>query len=300
MSIEYFHSDDTKLAYRWFPVDNAKGTVICYHGSSLTSVRYTTLARLINRSGYNVCLPDWRGHGESGGAPGDIEYVGQLEQDVGNLIEHLSTQSKVPIILGGHSGGSLIALRYLNQFGCDKITAYFSLSPTMMEFSETSRYDKSKGDFVYRIKYARRRPYFRQMPKQAGRYLPKLSRWKFLIALFIPFFRKLKVLNFPAVVQASPNEAMSYSFRLLQGYSVRNYPELLSSINVPSFFCVGDNDDVISSQALEMLYSWYVKPNTFSHFEILPRLNHMSVISGAGKTLGDWLKGISSTERRAA
>ena len=71
-----------------------------------------------------VVVPDLRGHGISPKIRGDIDYVGQYEDDIADLIEHLQnqkgnlSQDKREIVLGGHSSGGGFVVRFMGgQYG---------------------------------------------------------------------------------------------------------------------------------------------------------------------------------------
>ncbi|MCO7225535.1 alpha/beta hydrolase [Pleionea sp. CnH1-48] len=294
MIVEKYDSQGTQLAYRWLPATDAVMTLVCFHGSSLDSRRYLTLARVLNLQGINVCLPDWRGHGESSGTPGDIDHPEQLEEDVDVLVNHLSEKVSHPIALGGHSAGSLICLRYLKRFGSQKIAGFFAIAPPLTESHETNRYDWAKNDFLYRIRYARKRPYHRVMPDNAKKYLPKLNLSKYFLARMFPFMRHSKVLEFPAITALPGSDAMSYSYMMLSGYSVKNYPELFSAIDIPCSILVGENDEVIDHKVLETLFKWYLSPSLKKSLVVLPKSNHMSVISASATELTRWCSEINT------
>ena len=57
------------------------------HGSSYHGAAYHELAVALSRAGVSkVYLPNLRGHHMSGRRRGDVDYVGQLEDDIADLI----------------------------------------------------------------------------------------------------------------------------------------------------------------------------------------------------------------------
>jgi fermentation-respiration switch protein FrsA (DUF1100 family) len=65
-------NDGLKLSGNFFPVKNARGTVICLHGYTSNSVRdYTSLAKYYLENNFQLLLVDHRAHGESEG-----KYIG--------------------------------------------------------------------------------------------------------------------------------------------------------------------------------------------------------------------------------
>jgi len=58
-------------------------------------------------------LPNMRGHYQSGRHRVDVDYIGQMEDDMADLIRHLREQRlNGPITLGGHSSGGGFAIRF--------------------------------------------------------------------------------------------------------------------------------------------------------------------------------------------
>src|SRR5262245_33287255 len=79
--------DGTELAYRHYPARGpSSGRIaILVHGSSGSSVAVHALGDALAGRGVATWVPDIRGHGGSG-TRGDIGYVGQLEDDLADLV----------------------------------------------------------------------------------------------------------------------------------------------------------------------------------------------------------------------
>ncbi len=107
---------------RWLPAGDAKAIVLIAHGASEHSGRYARFAEYLNRRGYAVYADDHRGHGltakvtgvgktGAGGWQAMTDDLGELgavaRGDVGDL----------PVVLFGHSMGSFLAQRYIQQHG---------------------------------------------------------------------------------------------------------------------------------------------------------------------------------------
>jgi len=108
--------DGTQLAYRFY-ASTGDPLLIFVHGSSYHGAAYHALATAISESGAaTVLLPNLRGHYMSGQTRGDIDSIGQLEDDVADLVEFARKQ--------GHAGGwarlhqpRLFGLLFLNAVG---------------------------------------------------------------------------------------------------------------------------------------------------------------------------------------
>jgi alpha-beta hydrolase superfamily lysophospholipase len=105
--------DGTELAYRHYPArSQPTGKIaILVHGSSGSSTAAHALADALAGHGVETYAPDVRGHGASG-TRGDVVYVGQLEDDLADLVALVrKTSPSEPLTLLGHSAGGGFALR---------------------------------------------------------------------------------------------------------------------------------------------------------------------------------------------
>jgi fermentation-respiration switch protein FrsA (DUF1100 family) len=104
-------NDGLKLIGNFFPVKNARGTVICLHGYTSNSVRdYTSLAKYYLENNFQLLLVDHRAHGESEG-----KYIGfgVLERyDSLKWIEYLNERfgCEQKILVHGTSMGAATTL----------------------------------------------------------------------------------------------------------------------------------------------------------------------------------------------
>jgi len=105
---------------RVWPNEQPVGSVVISHGASEHSGRYDRFARALNDAGYAVYALDHRGHGQTAiatgkgrmGPPGGEALVDDLDELVDLAV---ADHGDVPVVLFGHSLGSLIALAYLTR-----------------------------------------------------------------------------------------------------------------------------------------------------------------------------------------
>ncbi len=97
--------DGTKLAFRAYPGDPRR-IVVLIHGSSGSSASMHVLARAIHARGATVYALAMRGHDETGRS-GDIDYAGQLDDDVADFVSTLGPRrpGQTRTLLGFSSGG---------------------------------------------------------------------------------------------------------------------------------------------------------------------------------------------------
>ena len=78
--------DGKQLAYRYYPAQSDK-VIILLHGSGWHSQYFLPLAKFISSEGLaQVYTPDLRGHGPTPERRGDVDYIGQLEDDLADFI----------------------------------------------------------------------------------------------------------------------------------------------------------------------------------------------------------------------
>jgi len=114
-AIERFQArDGTDLGYRHYPPRAALADriAIVVHGSSGSSRgAIHALSMALSARGVETYAVDIRGHGSSG-TRGDIRYLGQLEDDLADLVGEIrKTNPAAPLTLIGHSSGGGFALR---------------------------------------------------------------------------------------------------------------------------------------------------------------------------------------------
>lgn len=114
------------IHYRWWPHPSPRAIVQLAHGVGEHSGRYVELAEALVAAGYAVAADDHRGHGRTGLEQhgGDSSRLGLLgpgglratEAAILRLTELLAEESPgVPIVLLGHSWGSLMAQRIVDR-----------------------------------------------------------------------------------------------------------------------------------------------------------------------------------------
>jgi alpha-beta hydrolase superfamily lysophospholipase len=123
---EFKDAQGVDITFFEWPVANPRAIVQLLHGLGEHARRYDEVAAVLNKSGYSVFATDHRGHGETG-----IKMLGQgLIKQMGNLgvggmkavfANELELRDMiaaehpgVPLVLLGHSWGSMIAQRILN------------------------------------------------------------------------------------------------------------------------------------------------------------------------------------------
>ncbi len=86
-------------------------TLIIVHGTSEHGGRYDHVARVAAEQGWEVIVPDMRGHGRSDGVPVHVDYFDEYLSDLDTLWQYFELNPDRTALLG-HSFGGLICTRF--------------------------------------------------------------------------------------------------------------------------------------------------------------------------------------------
>jgi alpha-beta hydrolase superfamily lysophospholipase len=121
--LSFVDADGVEVFYRrWSPQGEARAAVVLVHGASEHSGRYDRVARVLTDAGYAVYALDLRGHGRTAAAtgPGSIGPRGMdgVLDDLGELVARAQRDvGDRPLVLFGHSLGSLVTQAFVEQRG---------------------------------------------------------------------------------------------------------------------------------------------------------------------------------------
>ncbi len=263
--------DGTKLAYRHYPSDSDK-IVIMLHGSGWHSRYFLPLAMFISSENLaQVYTPDLRGHGPTPKRRGDVDYIGQFEDDLADIITIIQKENpKAMLIVGGHSSGGGLSIRFAgSQYG-HKANAYLLLAPFLKYNAPTTRSDS--GGWA--------KPY-------TGRIIGLVM----LNNIGIRWFNYLTVMEFNMPEKARDGtETLSYSYRLNMAYEPLDYKEDLSAITKPLLVVAGTKDEAFIYCQYEPVISQYTEVQV----KLLQGVTHMGVVVGpeVRPVIREWLEGL--------
>ena len=260
--LQYRARDGEALAYRLYDAPSER-ILIFVHGSSYHGGGYHALASQVAAAGAaRVVLPNLRGHYLSGRQRGDVDHIGQYEEDLVDLIRTLRAQGhKGPIVLGGHSSGGGFVLRFAGGKGPkqEPIAGYLALAPII------PRTPAVRGG------------------NAGGWNVVHLSRIIGLVALNILGIHGFDGLPIIAFNKPAGNwdgtETLAYSWRLNVSYHPRNsYAADVAAMPPGSLVLVGDRDEAIDPQALGSV----LKEAGFrGTFETMVETTHFGIFSDA-------------------
>ena len=250
--------DGKTLAYRHYAADAAQSekVIILVHGSGWHSQYFLPLAEYISSQGLaDVYTPDLRGHGPMPDRRGDVNYINQLEDDLADFIAVIRRDNpNAMLIVGGHSSGGALAIRFAGSRYAKQADAYLLLSPFLKYNAPTMR--PNSGGWAHP-------------------YTGRIAGLSMLNMLGIHWFDSLPVIEFIMPEEARDGtETLLYSHRLNTGYAPRNYKKDLSSITQPLLVVAGAQDDAFIATQFEPVIS----QDTSAQVTLLPDVTHMGVV----------------------
>lgn len=269
---DFLARDGTHLFYRHYPA-RSKRVVVLIHGSGWHSRYFLPLARFISSEGVaQVYTPDLRGHGVSPKRRGDVDYIRQLEDDLADFLAMIQKEGIEEIILGGHSSGGGLVIRFAGSSYGHMAHAFLLLSPFLKYNAPTMR--PASGGWA--------RPW-------TGRIIG-LSM---LNNVGIRWWNHLTVIDFNMPKNARDGtETLSYSYRLNTAYAPGNYKKDLKAIKKPLLLAAGTADEAFLPEQFEPAMSPFVKAD----YKLLKGVTHMGVVVGSEirPVIRAWLDGLST------
>lgn len=256
----YATRDGGELALRRYPTSRRdRPLVVMLHGSGWYGLEFDPLARKLSAAGLaDVVVPDLRGHGPFAKSRGDIAYVGQMEDDIADLIAAERRPGQKVVLLGHSSGGGL-AIRFAGGEYREEIDGEILLAPYLKYDAPTAR--PNSGGWT----------------RVLTRRIIGLS---ILDGFGIHALDGLTVvqLRFPSAVLDGPlgaNATRSYSWRLQQSYAPR--PDYLADIaKLPPFLLLaGTEDEAFVADAYQPTMSAVTDKGTY---KLIPGVGHLGIV----------------------
>lgn len=254
----YLARDGSRLPLRVYegPGEGAP-LVILLHGSGWFGQQFEALApRLADIA--DVLVPDLRGHGRKPDRRGDVDYIGQLEDDIADLIAARARPGQ-KVVLAGHSSGGGLVVRFAGGANGAMIDGAVLLAPFLKYNAPTTR--ASSGGWA--------RPMTR-----------RIIGLSMLNAANIRTFNHLPVIrfNFPPAVLTGPlgaNATLAYSYRLNVSYAPRS-DYLADVAALPPFLLIaGREDEAFVASAYEPLMS---AVNSRGEYLLVDGVGHLGIV----------------------
>jgi alpha-beta hydrolase superfamily lysophospholipase len=234
--------------------------ILLLHGVASNQSHMLLPAEMLSEaSDLEVIALDLRGHGLSDGPRNDVDYIGQYEDDVEDVIRALKAEAPGrTVILAGHSMGGGIAMRYALKDDAPKPAAYLLFAPNFGEGPTEGggASEEEPGGTPSVVHF--------DLPRMIGQVMMNVAG--------IHAFDREPILyfNFPPQVQA-------YSYRaVMSGQPIRpqTSDKALQAIDVPLLVVVGENDEVFNAAAFEGVIS----ANSDGKTKLIAGENHVSIL----------------------
>ncbi len=253
--LSYFAArDGTQIGYRVFEASGGASapTAILVHGSAGHSMNQTLVGKALAEAGVRAVAIDMRGHGASG-MRGDVAYIGQSEDDLADLLDHLKLADK-PILAGFSMGGGF-ALRVAHSAQGAKFSRFVLSSPFLGVDAPTSR--PSSGDGHW-----------------ANIDMPRIVALTFLHRAGIECCGSLSVIAYGLPAEIQRYATTRYSFRLLSSFGPKDsrYRDL-QGIEAPISILAGEKDELMFADR----YAEVAKTGAHVQVAIIPGVNHMGM-----------------------
>lgn len=252
----YTAKDGSMLYFRFYPAQS-ENVMILLHGISEDSKYLYPLAEFVSSNNLaNVYTPDLRGYGEKPARRGDVDYVGQIDDDLADLIKWIKElRPNAKIILAGHSAGGGTAIRFAGSKHSKLVQAYLLLAPAVGPGAPTER--PSDGSLQLNMK----RLISLFILNGLG-----IRRWNHLPVM--------KINNKPEEVRHG-SETLELSFRLLLSRMPLKYKKELPKLTKPTVVLAGSSDEVFYADQYEPVFSTYTKAKV----QIIPDESHDGILS---------------------
>lgn len=261
---EFSARDGTRLGYRLYGDPSAaERIVVLVHGSGWHGMQFHAMAGFLSRQGGTaVVVPDLRGHGPAPLRRGDVDHIGQLEDDLADLIDHVSVSAPgKPVLLGGHSSGGGLVVRFAGGEHGDRADGFILLAPFLKYDAPTTK------------------------PNSGGWAHPATRRIIGLVmlnALGVTALNHLPVIAFamPQAVLDGPYGATvttAYSYRLNTSFAPRDdYGADLAAMDRPFLLIAGDADEAFDAARYEDVISAHTDSGAY---HVVPCGSHIGILT---------------------
>jgi non-heme chloroperoxidase len=223
--------DGAPLTYRVYP-GRPDHAIVLVHGSSGTDTSMLKLAQGLQAAGATVYAISLRGHGGSGTTNGDVSYMGQLDDDLADLVKGagLDKPGMHRTLMGFSSGGGF-TLRIASGKYADLFDDYLAISPYIGQDSPTNK--PNSGGW-------------------AGVAVPRIMALTLLAEAGLPWFQDLPAVHFATDAKPSNTRTPVYSFRLAASLQLgRDWRATVARIARPTTIVVGADDELFNAAGFQ-------------------------------------------------
>jgi alpha-beta hydrolase superfamily lysophospholipase len=268
--------DGTVLAAQSFTADSDL-TIVLLHGVLNSSAGMQKTARLLHdAANASVLALDLRGHGKSGGRPGDNDYIGQWEDDVADVVKHIRNEKpNGRIVLAGHAVGGGVVMRYAEKTKLPPVDGYLLFAPDLGWESPTTRKESP--------------------PEAAPKSGPKPEPF---MKVDLGRIIKLKAMNAVGITSSNDQVTLTfnvpktfpvskYTYRAMMTFSPDDYRVALAADTRPLLLVAGSKDEAFHANR----YPAAMSSRPSAKVVLVEGETHLGVLHSAGTVAAvrDWL-----------
>ena len=245
--------DGVALAYRLYRSNEtaaAPVAALLIHGSAGGGINMHEVARALQKVGFDAIAPDMRGHGGSG-SKGDIGYVGQLEDDLADLLGEADRLGLSPRrIMIGHSAGGGFVLRQAGGALWRRFAGAILLAPYVGYNAPTSKPNDG----------------------WAGAGIARIYGLVAANLVGVHAFDGLPTLAFGLSEQAKARVTPAYSWRLMQNFGPGpQWRGAIEKLSGPVHILVGSEDELFFADKYAALFANHARVT------LVPGISHMGI-----------------------
>ena len=272
----YTARDGAELGFRrWEAGVPGVPLVVMVHGSGWHGAQFQGLGAALAGQGLaDVVAPDLRGHGPNPQRRGDVDYIGQFEDDLADLIAVQARPGQRVVMLGHSSGGGLV-VRFAGGEHGGLLAGAVLLAPFLQHDAPTAR--PNSGGWAQVL-----------LRRVIGLSILNAARITALNHLTVIQFR------FPDAVLNGPQghtATRSYSYRLNTGFAPRRNWQADVAALPPFLLVAGRRDEAFVADAYEPTLSAITPRGTYRLIDS----GHLGVVDAPETlaALGDFLSGLA-------
>ena len=249
--------DNKKIFAYKFPYQS-DNTIILIHGVGSSAYMYNKTAGLLqDATQAEVYAIDLRGHGQSDGTSGDVDYINQYTDDLADIVRIIRKEKpNRKIIIVGHSMGGGVALRYAMEKQYEQPDGFLLFAPLIGHNSPAFLQGQATENIA-------EEPFMKI-------HIERIIGLKMLNEIDNHHYDSLPVLffNLPEAVPLR-----KYSYRANASMTPDDYVTGLMAVNEPMLVLIGSEDEAFSAEALRKA----VLDNSTGEMQIIEGTSHNGV-----------------------
>ncbi len=254
----FFTLRDNKKIFAYRFAKQSDNTIILIHGVGSNAYMYNKTAGLLQEATQaEVYAIDLRGHGQSEGKSGDVDYINQYVDDLADIIKAIHKEKpNGKIIIAGHSMGGGIALLYAMEQQYEQPDGFLLFAPLIGHnspaFPQTQASESTAEEPFMKI------------------HIERIIGLSMLNEIDNHEYDSLPVLffNLPEAVPLR-----KYSYRANKSMTPDDYVAGLKAVKKPMLVIMGSEDEAFSSIATKEA----ILTNSNGAFQMIDKASHNGV-----------------------